>query len=123
MLQAVGTGTNGRKTDLAMQLLYILRDTICDQQAVKSSDKLCFLKLHSAFMKESPNQEHDVVAWAWGYQGVMPILSTISKKIVTWYCEQLGQHLSTPTYAASQSQPQVDQAQTSLTCLLLGVHV
>lgn len=60
MLQAVGKGTIGRETDLAMQLLFVLRETVYGQQEVKGSEKLCFLKLHSAFMKAYPNQEHDV---------------------------------------------------------------
>lgn len=125
MLQAVGKGTIGRETDLAMQLLFVLRETVYGQQEVKGSEKLCFLKLHSAFMKAYPNQEHDVVTWAFKYRGAVPILSTISQKIVAWYwAQQPGQQLPIPgANAASQSQLQVDQARTSLTCLLLAVHV
>lgn len=79
----------GKGNNLAMQLLYILKHTMHDTQAVGDREKLYFSALHAAFVKKYPGQEHDVVTWAKNYNLAasgqpLDLLSTISGKIVEW---------------------------------------
>lgn len=118
MLQAVG-----RDTHLAMQLLYILQDTVFGHQELRPTEELYFRALHAAFRQEHPDQEHDVVTWARDYvqqppasHDHQPVLSTISQQIVAWCdAEQPVCQLHSVPGSTAASQLHRDQARPPLT--------
>lgn len=115
-MQAVGD------TNLAVQLLYILQNTVYGRLAFGPTEKLYFTALHDAFLKEHPDKEHDVVTWARHYvqqapasHDHVPILSAVSQQIVTWCnVEQPRCQLHPVPGPNAASQLQQDQVRTLL---------